>query len=57
MKSWRSRFLADAAEWESAGLRRRRRVVRPLSATELEIDGNTVTAFASNDSQPLSSGV
>ena len=54
MKSWRSRFLADAAEWESAGLRRRRRVVRPVSATELEIDGKTVTAFASNDYLGLS---
>jgi len=54
LKSWRSRFLADAAQWESAGLRRRRRVVRPESATELEIGGRTVTAFASNDYLGLS---
>ena len=54
MKTWRSRFLADAAKWEAAGLRRRRRVVRPLSPTEIEIDGNAVTAFASNDYLGLS---
>ena len=54
MNAWRRRFLADAAEWESAGLRRRRRVVRPLSATEIEIDGKAVTAFASNDYLGLS---
>jgi len=54
LNAWRRRFLADAAEWESAGLRRRRRVVRPLSATEIEIDGKAVTAFASNDYLGLS---
>ena len=54
MKTWRSRFLADAAQWEAAGLRRRRRVVRALSASEIEIDGKAVTAFASNDYLGLS---
>jgi 8-amino-7-oxononanoate synthase len=51
---WRDRFLADAADWRSAGLQRRRRVVRPISATQVEIDGKRVTAFASNDYLGLS---
>ena len=54
MSSWRSRFQADAAAWQSAGLLRRRRVVRPLTATTAEIEGRTVTAFASNDYLGLS---
>ena len=54
MSAWRDRFLADAADWQSAGLQRRRRVVRPVSATEVEIDGKRVTAFASNDYLGLS---
>ena len=54
MRSWRNRFVSDAAGWRSAGLERRRRVVRPLSATEVEVDGKVVTAFASNDYLGLS---
>ena len=54
MNAWRNRFLADAAGWQSAGLRRQRRVVRPVSATEVEVDGRLVTAFASNDYLGLS---
>jgi len=54
MSAWRDRFLADAAQWQSAGLERRRRVVRPLSATTVEADGRILTAFASNDYLGLS---
>lgn len=54
MSAWRDRFLADAAEWQSAGLKRQRRVVRPLSATQVEVDARIVTAFASNDYLGLS---
>jgi len=54
VSAWRDRFLADAVDWQSAGLQRRRRVVRPVSATEVEIDGKRVTAFASNDYLGLS---
>ena len=54
MSAWRNRFLADAADWQSAGLRRQRRVVRPVSATQVEIDARVVTAFASNDYLGLS---
>jgi len=54
MSTWRNRFLADAAEWRSAGLERRRRVVRPVSATTVEVDGKIITAFASNDYLGLS---
>jgi len=54
VSAWRSRLLADAAAWRSAGLQRRRRVVRPVSATEVEVDGRIVTAFASNDYLGLS---
>ncbi|MFH1602985.1 MAG: 8-amino-7-oxononanoate synthase [Pseudomonadota bacterium] len=54
MSTWRDRFDADAAKWRSAGLERRRRVVRPLSATEVEVDGKIITAFASNDYLGLS---
>ena len=54
MNSWRERFEAEASAWRSEGLLRRRRVVRPLSATQVEIDGKVVTAFASNDYLGLS---
>ncbi len=54
MSTWRHRFVTDAAEWRSAGLERRRRVVRPLSATTAEVDGKMVTAYASNDYLGLS---
>ena len=54
MSTWRNRFLADAADWQSAGLRRQRRVVRPVSATRVEVDARIVTAFASNDYLGLS---
>jgi len=54
MSAWRNRFLADAADWQSAGLKRQRRVVRPVSATEVEVDARVVTAFASNDYLGLS---
>ena len=54
MSVWRNRFLADAAGWQSAGLRRQRRIVRPVSSTEVEIGGKLVTAFASNDYLGLS---
>jgi len=54
LSAWRNRFLADAADWQSAGLRRQRRVVRPVSATQVEIDARVVTAFASNDYLGLS---
>jgi len=54
LNSWREHFEADAAAWQSEGLLRRRRVVRPLSATQAEIDGKIVTAFASNDYLGLS---
>lgn len=54
MSAWRNRFLDDAREWQAAGLERRRRVVRPISATEVEVDGRSITAFASNDYLGLS---
>ena len=54
MSVWRNLFLADAAEWASAGLRRQRRVVQPVSATQVRVDGKLVTAFASNDYLGLS---
>jgi 8-amino-7-oxononanoate synthase len=54
MSAWRNRFQADAADWQSAGLRRQRRVVRPVSATQVEVDARVVTAFASNDYLGLS---
>ena len=49
MSGWRDRFGAEAARWQSAGLERQRRVVRRLSATECEVDGRMVCAFAGND--------
>jgi 8-amino-7-oxononanoate synthase len=54
LRSWRNRFLAEAASWRSVGLERRRRVVRPVSAIEIEVEGKVVTAFASNDYLGLS---
>lgn len=54
MSGWRKRFEAAAAQWDAAGLRRRRRIVRRASATELQVDGQTLTAFASNDYLGLS---
>lgn len=54
MNAWRDRFLAEAAAWRAAGLERRRRAVRPVSATQIVIEGRTVTAFASNDYLGLS---
>ncbi|MBI2316723.1 MAG: 8-amino-7-oxononanoate synthase [Betaproteobacteria bacterium] len=54
MSAWRDRFLADASAWRAAGLERTRRVVRPVSATAVEIDGKLITAFASNDYLGLS---
>ena len=54
MSVWRDRFAADAAAWHSAGLKRRRRVVHPVSATRAQVDGTVVTAFASNDYLGLS---
>jgi 8-amino-7-oxononanoate synthase len=54
MSAWRDRFLADAASWRSAGLLRRRAVIRRLSPTEFEMDGRRVSAFASNDYLGLS---
>ncbi|MDD5177151.1 MAG: 8-amino-7-oxononanoate synthase [Sterolibacterium sp.] len=54
MSAWRDRYLADASDWRSAGLERRRRVVRPVTSTQVEADGKLVTAFASNDYLGLS---
>ena len=54
MSTWRTRFAADAAAWRAQGLERSRRVVRPLSATSVEVEGKVVTAFASNDYLGLS---
>jgi len=51
---WRERFAADADAWQSAGLKRQRRVVHPLSATQARVDARLVTAFASNDYLGLS---
>jgi len=51
---WRDRFAAEASEWQAAGLKRRRRVVHPVSATRAQVDGTMVTAFASNDYLGLS---
>lgn len=54
MSVWRERFAADASEWQAAGLKRRRRIVHPVSATRAQVDGTMVTAFASNDYLGLS---
>jgi 8-amino-7-oxononanoate synthase len=54
VSNWRDRLVDEAVRWRSAGLQRRRRVVSPLSPTQLEVDGRVVTSFASNDYLGLS---
>ena len=54
MSVWRNKFLADETLWRRAGLERKRRVVQPITSTEVEVGGKRITAFASNDYLGLS---
>ncbi|MDB5732079.1 MAG: 8-amino-7-oxononanoate synthase [Variovorax sp.] len=47
--SWIDEFPARIAELDHAHLRRRRRVVTPLGGARLQIDGEPMLAFCSND--------
>jgi 8-amino-7-oxononanoate synthase len=47
--SWLDEFPGRIAELEAAGLRRRRAVVRPLDGPWVQVDGQRLLAFCSND--------
>ena len=47
--SWIDEFPARIAELDHAHLRRRRRVVLPAGGARLQVDGQTLLAFCSND--------
>lgn len=47
--SWLDEFPARIAALDAAHLRRRRRTVRPLQGAHLEVDGQPMLAFCSND--------
>ncbi|MDP3135251.1 MAG: 8-amino-7-oxononanoate synthase, partial [Burkholderiaceae bacterium] len=47
--SWLDEFPARIAELDRAHLRRRRRVVLPESGARLQVDGQSMLAFCSND--------
>ena len=53
--SWLDEFPARIGELERAHLRRQRRVVRPLEGAYLQIDGQRLLAFCSNDYLGLAS--
>jgi 8-amino-7-oxononanoate synthase len=52
--SWLDEFPARIAELEAADLRRRRAVVRPQGGAWVEVDGQRLLAFCSNDYLGLS---
>ncbi|WCM94269.1 8-amino-7-oxononanoate synthase [Acidovorax sp. NCPPB 2350] len=47
--SWLDELPAGIAELDAAHLRRRRRAVRPLRGAHLDVDGQPMLAFCSND--------
>lgn len=47
--SWLDEFPARIAALDAAHLRRKRRAVRPLEGAHLEVDGQPMLAFCSND--------
>ena len=47
--SWLDEFPGRIAELEAAGLRRRRAVVRPMEGPWMQVDGQRLLAFCSND--------
>ena len=55
MNSWLDEFPARLDERERAHLRRRRRVVAPAGGAYLQVDGQRMLAFCSNDYLGLAS--
>lgn len=53
--SWLDEFPAHIAALDAAHLRRQRRAVRPLQGAHLEVDGQPMLAFCSNDYLGLAS--